>query len=153
GGRAALGKVDRALAEGVAADRTADAEDLATALGRLTRIARRPGIVTVVSDLRDGSAWERPLSVLARQHRVLVVEVVDPRELELPDAGTVLMVDPETSDDVEVDTSSPRLRAAFARAEAERRARARTAVRRTRSGFLTVTTDGDWLRELGRGLA
>ncbi|WP_210495498.1 DUF58 domain-containing protein [Patulibacter sp. SYSU D01012] len=153
GGRGALGTVDRALAEGVAPDGTADAEDLATALGRLTRIARRPGIVTVVSDLRDGSAWERPLSVLARQHRVLVIEVVDPRELALPDAGTLLLVDPETGEDVEVDTSSRRLREAFARAESERREGVRAAVRRTRSGFLTVTTDGDWLRELGRGLA
>lgn len=152
GGRAALGAIDRALGEGVAADRSAGAEDLATALDRLHRVARRPGLVVVVSDLRDDSAWERPLSILARQHRVLVAEVSDPREQALPDAGLVVMIDPETGADVEVDTSSPRVRATFAAAEAERRGAVADRLRRARVQRLAVSTDGDWLRELGRAL-
>jgi uncharacterized protein (DUF58 family) len=62
------------------------------------------------------------------------------------------MVDPETGDDVEVDTSSPRVRAAFATAEAERRAVVAERLRRCRVQRLQVSTDGDWLRELGRAL-
>jgi uncharacterized protein (DUF58 family) len=152
GGRAALGGVDRALSEGVAPDHSADTEDLAMALERLHRVARRPGLVVVVSDLRDDSHWERGLSLLARQHRVLVAEVSDPREQALPDAGIVVMVDPETGDHVEVDTSSARVRAAFADAEAERRTVVAERLKRCRVQHLEVSTAGDWLRDLGRAL-
>jgi uncharacterized protein (DUF58 family) len=153
GGRPALGAIDRALRDGVAPDRATGAEDLGAALGRLHRVARRPGLIVVVSDLRDPDGWERPLAVLGRQHRVLVVEVSDPRESALPDAGLLVMVDPETGDDVEVDTSSPRVRAAFAAAEAQRRDGIDAALRRARAGHLRVDTSGDWLRDLGRALA
>jgi uncharacterized protein (DUF58 family) len=152
GGRPALGAVDRALSEGVAPDTTPGAESFASALERLHRVARRPGLVVVVSDLRDDSAWERPLSMLARQHRVLVAEVSDPREHELPDAGLVVVVDPESGDHVEVDTSSERVRAAFRDAEAERRGTVAARLRRCRVQHLRVSTDGDWLRDLGRAL-
>ncbi|MEV4419863.1 DUF58 domain-containing protein [Patulibacter sp. NPDC049589] len=152
GGRPALGAVDRALAEGVAADRSIHTEDLAGALERLHRVARRPGLVVIASDLRDDSRWERSLSMLARQHRVIVAEVSDPREQALPDAGIVVMVDPENGDHVEVDTSSPRVREAFGRAEAERRADVAERLRRCRVQHLAVSTDGDWLRDLGRAL-
>jgi uncharacterized protein (DUF58 family) len=152
GGRPAIGAIDRALREGVAPDGAAGTEDLATALDRLHRVARRPGLVVVVSDLRDPSPWERPLAILARQHRVLAVEIADRRESALPDAGLVVMIDPETGQDVEVDTSSPRVREAFAAAEAERRATVDAALRRARAGHVRLDTDGDWLRELGRAL-
>jgi uncharacterized protein (DUF58 family) len=152
GGRAALGGIDRALAEGVAADRSIRTESFADALERLHRVARRPGLVVIASDLRDDSRWERPLSLLARQHRVLVAEVSDPREHALPDAGIVVVVDPENGDHVEVDTSSARVREAFAAAEAERRAEIAERLRRCRVQHLQVSTDGDWLRDLGRAL-
>jgi uncharacterized protein (DUF58 family) len=152
GGRPALGAVDRALSEGVSPDGATDTEDLATALGRLQRVARRPGLIALISDFRDPSDWERPLSVLARRHRIVAIEVNDPRELALPDAGLMVMVDPNTGDTVEVDTSSPRLREAFATAEAERRRTLHAALRRVRARHVTLSTDGDWLRDLGRGL-
>ncbi len=152
GGRPALGAIDRVLAEGVGPDRRRSPEDLAGALRRVHQVARKPGMVVVVSDLRDPSGWERRLSLLGQRHRLLVAEVVDPLEQELPDAGVVLMEDPETGEQLEVDTSSPVLRERFAAAEASRRAAIHEALRRTRARHLVVQTDGDWLRALGRGL-
>jgi uncharacterized protein (DUF58 family) len=152
GGRPALGAIDRALSEGVAADGAPDREDLETALGRLHRIARRPGLVAVVSDFRDPSAWERPLSILGRRHRIVAIDVSDPREHELPDAGMVMMVDPNSGRTVEVDTSSPRIRAAFATAESERREQVLGALRRVQARHIDLSTDSEWLRDLGRGL-
>ena len=53
-GRSALLALRRAVAEGVAPDGAAPPEDaLAAALRRLGRIARRPGLVVVVSDFRE----------------------------------------------------------------------------------------------------
>lgn len=152
GGRPALGAIDRALAEGVAADGAPDREDLETALGRLHRIARRPGLVAVVSDFRDPTGWERPLSVLARRHRIVAIDVSDPRERELPDAGLLMMVDPNSGRTVEVDSSSPRVREAFAAAEADRRATVHAALSRVRARHIELSTAQQWLRDLGRGL-
>ncbi len=60
----------------------------------------------------------------------MCVEVSDPRERELPDAGTVVMVDPESGRHLEADLSSPKLRAAFATAERARALRVATDIRR-----------------------
>jgi uncharacterized protein (DUF58 family) len=83
---------------------------------------------------------------------VTAIEIVDPREAALPDARHLVLMDPETGRTVEADTASPRTRAAFAAAEAERRAKAAEAIRRARAHHMTRSTDTDWLRELARVL-
>ena len=108
-------------------------------------------MVTVVSDFRD-DGWQAPLRALAQRHTVTAIEITDPREAELPDVGQLVLVDPETGRTVEADTGSPRTRAAFAAAEAERRAGVADAIRRARAHHVTLSTDGDWLRELARVL-
>jgi len=153
GGRSALVAVRRAMQAGLAADGEAPERDLAAALRRTGRLARQPGLIVVVSDFREGAqAWRRPLGALARRHTVTAVEVRDPRESALPAAGHLALVDPETGQRVEVDTSSAKLRDAFAAAEAARALEVRAALRAVRARHVVATTDGDWLRELGRGL-
>jgi uncharacterized protein (DUF58 family) len=152
GGRRAIGRVERALAEGVASDGAAGDDSLADALMRLRRMARQPGLVTIVSDFRDRSDWQRQLRALGARHRVLGIEVLDPRETELVDAGLMVLVDPEDGSHVEVDTRAKGTREAFAAAERERRERLRDDLRRAGARRVTVSTDGDWLRGLGRGL-
>jgi uncharacterized protein (DUF58 family) len=53
---------------------------------------------------------------------------------------------------VEIDTSHRRVRERFAELEAERRERVARDLRRLRVEHVTLSTDGDWLRELGRRL-
>ena len=113
----------------------------------------------MISDFRDGRPavsepppWSRELSALSVRHDVLAAEVVDPREGELPDAGTLVLADPETGMRVRADSSSAELRRRFAAAELARRDSLRAALRRARARHVEVRTDGDWLRALGRGL-
>ena len=81
------------------------------------------------------------------------IEITDPREAELPDAGQLVLVDPETGRTVEADTASPRSprRVRGRRGGAPRR-RSPQAIRRARAHHVTLSTDGDWLRELARVL-
>ena len=102
---------------------------LADAIALLDARYRRRGVRVVVSDFvePDGNverpfAWEAPLRRLSARHEVLVVEVVDPRELSLPDVGPVVLVDPETGHRCEVWTSNPRLREQYAAVAAYHRA-------------------------------
>jgi uncharacterized protein (DUF58 family) len=145
--------VQRALSEGTASDGHGDAGALAAALTRLGKVARQPGLVLVVSDFRDQQAWERPLGALAARHSVIAVEVRDPRESELPAVGRLALVDPESGDQIEVDTSRRAVRSRFQRIEAERRARVEVELRRLRVEHVVLSTDGDWLRELGRRMS
>jgi uncharacterized protein (DUF58 family) len=153
GGRTAQAAVRRALEEGVAADGAGRPDALAAALRRTSRLARRPGFVVVISDFRETSDWEHALRALCGRHEVLCVEIADPREVSLPDAGLVVMTDPETGRQMEVDLSSRRLREAFERAEAERALRVAGGIRRAGARHALLSTNGDWLRGLGGALA
>jgi uncharacterized protein (DUF58 family) len=122
--------------------------DLAAMVDRFARARRRRGLVVVISDFLTPPGWERPLRLLAARHAVLAVEVVDPRELELPDVGMLRLVDPETGRLLEVQTSSRPLRQRYATAAAEARGRTAAALRRAGARHLLLRTDRDWLRDM-----
>lgn len=131
-----------------------DGATLAAALDRLHGVHRRRGAVVLVSDLleaADGPAgWARPLGRLAHRHHVVVAEVRDPREAELPAVGLLTVVDPETGRRLEVQSASARLRARFATAAAGQRAERAQSVRAAGAQHLVLSTDRDWLIDVVR---
>ncbi|MEA2900838.1 MAG: hypothetical protein QOH36_725 [Actinomycetota bacterium] len=122
--------------------------DLAGALESLVRPPRRRGLTVVVSDFLAPPGWERPLRALASRHQVLCVEVVDPRELELPNVGYLTLVDPETGALLEVQTANESLRRRYAEAATAQRAAIAKAIRGAGASHLVLRTDGDWLRDI-----
>jgi uncharacterized protein (DUF58 family) len=142
----------RALDAGVAPDGVGDPRALAGALAALGRIAKQPGLVLVISDFRDQHGWERQLGALRVHHAVLALEVIDPREGELPALGRLALVDPETGELVEVNSSRRIVRERFAALEHERRETVARELRRLRVAHVTLSTGDEWLLELGRAL-
>ena len=131
--------------------------DLAALLESLRRPPRRRGLVAVVSDfLERGTApeadpaWVRPLRALAARHQLLGVEILDPRELELPPAGLLTFTDPETGRQLEVQTSSRDVRARYAQAAATQRTSIARALRHAGAGHLQLRTDRDWVTDIVR---
>lgn len=121
---------------------------LARALRHARLVAHRRGLVVVISDLLDDGPWERELRALGLRHQVVVVTVGDPRERELPAVGLLTLVDPETGERLEVQTSDRRVRARFAAAAAEQTRRQAEIVRRAGARHLVLSTDRDWLRDV-----
>ena len=153
GGRGAVARLRHALDEGVAIDGQGAGDDaLAKGLARVGRMARASGLVVVISDFRDEHGWQRQLRRLSLRHSVVAVEIRDPREEELPAVGRLALVDPETGKVVEVDTSRSKLRRSFAAAERGRRERLANDLQRSRVQHIALSTEGEWLRDLGRGL-
>lgn len=139
--------------------------DLAAGVHEAGRLARRRGLVAIVSDFlvpgdelqhrpsgsRSGGAqWMEAVRRLASRHEVLAVEVVDPRELALPDVGMLRLADPETGRTRLVQTGSRRLRERYERVAAEQRAAVAAALRRAGAHHLTLRTDRDWLLDVVR---
>lgn len=131
-------------------DAAAAPADLAAAMDVVRRVARRRGLVVVISDFLEPHDWERAFRGLASRHDVLAVEVIDPRELELPPVGLLMLVDPESGRRLEVQSGSAKLRARFAAAAAEQRAAIVRAIRRSGVEHLQLRTDRDWLRDIVR---
>ncbi len=123
--------------------------DLSDAIEQLRRPPRRRGLAVVVSDFLGETEWQRPLRALSLRHELVCVEVVDPRDVDLPDVGTVVLADPETGRQREV-TASPLLRKEFAAAAAEHRDAVAAGIRRAGSGHLVLRTDSDWIADTVR---
>jgi len=154
GSKPGLVAVRKLLEEGVSPDRQQpqEHEALSTALARTFKLSRLPGLVVVISDFRDQHGWERPLGALRMRHAVIAVEVGDPAESVLPAVGRLALVDPETGELVRVDSSSRRLRERFSALERERREAVAAELRRLGVHHIALSTDQDWLVELGRGI-
>ncbi len=123
--------------------------DLTAAIEQLRRPPRRRGLAVVVSDFLGEPTWEATLRALSGRHELLAVEVLDPRELELPDVGTVVLADPETGRQREVVTT-PLLCREFAAAAAAHRERVASALRRAGAAHLRLRTDSDWIADVVR---
>jgi uncharacterized protein (DUF58 family) len=140
---------------------------LAEALRRIRLTAKRRGLIVLITDLIDPwrltpplseghppspgvSDWPRELRALALRHEVVVVQVRDPRESNLPAVGLLMLVDPETGQRLEVQTSNPKVRARFAEAAAARQREHARQVRATGAAHLVLSTDRDWLFDIVR---
>lgn len=123
--------------------------DLAAAIELLRRPERRRGMAVVISDFLGPIDWERSLRAVSARHDVLAVEVLDVRDMELPDVGDVVLHDPESGRTREFSTT-PRLRADFAWAAAGHRDDVEKALRRCGAPRMTLRTDGDWIADVVR---
>ncbi len=130
--------------------RSGKGNDLAQALELVRRPPRRRGMVVVISDFLGEPDWERPLRGLGDRHELLGIEILDPRELELPAAGLVTFVDPESGQQLEVQTSDRALRERYASAAQQQRVDIAGMLRRAGADHLRLRTDSDWLSDMVR---
>lgn len=139
----------------MASPRHAEGEvELGLALRRLSATARRRGMAVVVSDfLAAPESWAQPLRQIAARHETIAIEIVDPRELALPDVGLLRVVDPASGHMRDVPTASKKLRRRYAEAATEQRALIAETIRTAGVDHLTLSTDRDWLLDVVRFVA
>jgi uncharacterized protein (DUF58 family) len=124
--------------------------NLAGLVSTAASIIRRRSLVFVISDFISEPGWERGLALLTQRHEVVAIRVLDPREVELPDVGVVVMQDSETGAQMFVDTSDPRFRRRFRAAADAREERLRAGVERAGLDLFSLSTDEDLVRALVR---
>ncbi len=126
---------------------------LEQALEHAARTLRRRALLFVVSDflspkLDKAPAWSDPLRRLAFRHDVVAVRIFDPAEKELPQAGELRLRDPESGEEVWLDTSDPRVRQAHARLVQAREALLERTLRAAQVEVLTLCTAQEILEPL-----
>jgi uncharacterized protein (DUF58 family) len=117
--------------------------------GGLHAIKKR-SLIFILSDFISVPGWERMLTLLNQHHEVIAVRTWDPRELELPDVGPLIMEDAETGEQMYVDTHDARFRARFKEAALKREAALATAFKRAGVDLLSLSTEEDLVRAIVR---
>ena len=114
--------VTRLLHELLYTEPKSSGTSLNSALNFLNNLFHRPALVFVLSDFHDHdeAAWKRALKASNQRHEMIALRTVDQREMDLPDVGHALVQDAETGEVIELDTSDPEVRAAYAAAGAAR---------------------------------
>ena len=148
GRRALIGLLEALRGEEDQNGHRVGATSLGEALHRTGSLARQRAVVVVVSDFRGPLDWRRPLLELGGSHELVAVEIRDPREQELPNAGPLWLVDPETGRQLRVDTRNERLRARFAAAAAQERELVAQTLASSGARHIVLSTSGEWLRTL-----
>lgn len=126
--------------------------DLSSAIDALRRPERRRGMAVVISDFLGPIDWMRPLRAISGRHEVLGIEVIDPRDVELPAVGDVILQDAESGVTREF-TIDEQLRDDFARAANAHRAEVARTFRRCGAPMMTLRTDRDWIADIVRFVA
>jgi uncharacterized protein (DUF58 family) len=124
--------------------------DLTPLLGAGLHAIKRRSLVFIISDFICVPGWERLLNLLNRRHEVLTVGLWDPREVELPDIGPIIMEDAETGEQLYVDTHDRRFRARFEEAARRREAALNEAFKHAGVDVLSLSTEDDLVRAIVR---
>jgi uncharacterized protein (DUF58 family) len=117
--------------------------DLRVLLEKGLHVVRRRSLVFLVSDFMSAPGWEGSVALLAQRHEVQAVRLYDPREVEMPPLGLVLVEDAESGEQMLVDTNDKAFRRRFAEAGRRRYAALQAALARTGVPLLELSTEDD----------
>ena len=111
---------------------------------------RRRALIFIISDFISAPGWERLLSLLTHRHEVVAIRLWDPRAVELPDIGPIIMEDAETGEHLYVDTHDRKFRRRFQEAARQREAALTETFKRAGVDALSLSTDEDLVRAIVR---
>lgn len=104
---------------------------------------KRRSLVFLISDFISELGWERPLSLLNRRHDLIGIRLWDPREVEMPDVGMILVEDSETGEQIHVDTSNSEFRRRFFEAALSRESALKEKLKRAGVDHFSISTEED----------
>jgi uncharacterized protein (DUF58 family) len=111
---------------------------------------KKRSLIFIISDFISEPGWEHPLKLLNQRHEVLAVRLWDPREVELPDMGPIIMEDAETGEQLYVDTRDRGFRQRFQEAARRRDTALNEAFKHAGVEALSLSTEEDLVRAIVR---
>lgn len=118
--------------------------DIGKAVEYFLNVQRRRSVAFVISDFWD-SDFDRPLRIAGKKHDMIGFWLVDPKEVALPDVGLLRVRDPETGEEMVVDTSDTSLRDAFKNAMMNRETELVSLFRSMNMDSIQIMTDQSYV--------
>jgi uncharacterized protein (DUF58 family) len=118
--------------------------DIGKAVEYFLNVQRRRSVAFVISDFWD-SDFERPLRIAGKKHDMIGFWLVDPKEVALPDVGLLRVRDPETGEEMVVDTNDASLREAFKNAMMNRESELVSLFRSMNMDSIQIMTDQSYV--------
>lgn len=127
--------------------------DISAALRFLTNAIKQKCTAFLLSDMMDTDAegnpnYEDAIKVAVNRHDLSVIKIYDPRERVVPDVGLVNVKDSETGESAWVNTSSRKMREAYAQAIRNADDKALKLLRRYQIDSVDISTGSDYVRGL-----
>ncbi|HDJ38008.1 MAG TPA: DUF58 domain-containing protein [Methanosarcinales archaeon] len=114
--------------------------DLNNCVRHISNVAKRRSIMFVVSDFFTED-FEKSLGILKNRHEVILINVSDLRESDIPDIGYVMLEDSETGEQFLADTSDAGFRGRYASLMKQRNDELFERMRRLKVDMINVRTD------------
>ncbi|WP_353237164.1 DUF58 domain-containing protein [Limnohabitans sp.] len=112
-------------------------------LRKANGLLKRRSSVFVVSDFMGDFNWSNELSALGQRHETVAVRLFDPAEINLPNAGLVLLKDSETSEQLLLDTTNKSFRTHYAQTVGKREQQLADSFAHAGVDALELSTDED----------
>ncbi len=127
--------------------------DIGGALRFLTNAIKQKCTAFLLSDMMDTDAsgaprYEGAIKVAAGRHDLSVIKVFDPRERTIPDIGLVNVKDSETGETAWINTSSSKVREAYAKAAQDADMKATKLMRQYQIDSVDISTGSDYVKGL-----
>ena len=127
--------------------------DIGGALMFLTNAIKQKCTAFLLSDMMDTDTsgaprYEDAIKVAAGRHDLSVIKVFDPRERTIPDIGLVNVKDSETGETAWINTSSSKVREAYAKAAQDADMKATKLMRQYQIDSVDISTGSDYVKGL-----
>ena len=122
--------------------------DIGEAVAYFTRMMKRRTTAFVISDFYDNKDFQKQFQIANSKHDLMAVQVYDRWAKQLPDVGLMKVQDAETSNEMYIDTSSKKVRAAHARYWKEREVILRETFSQANVDWMSVATDEDFVKAM-----
>ncbi len=127
--------------------------DIGGALRFLTNAIKQKCTAFLLSDMMDTDTsgaprYEDAIKVAAGRHDLSVIKVFDPRERTIPDIGLVNVKDSETGETAWINTSSSKVREAYAKAAQDADMKATRLMRQYQIDSVAISTGSDYVKGL-----
>ena len=114
----------------------------------LTNALKKRCTAFVISDFIDNGDYRNAMTIANRKHDVVAIQVYDRRLAELPRVGLIKVRDAETSEELFIDTSSSKVQNAQREWWRNQKAKVEDTLKRSRVDYVSIRTDGDYVKAL-----
>ncbi|RDC62614.1 DUF58 domain-containing protein [Adhaeribacter pallidiroseus] len=121
--------------------------NLAAGIKLALSIIKRRSIIVLISDFIDQN-YERELTMLAKKHDLVVIQLMDKREIDFPALGIIPLLDKETGKTIWVNTSSSSFQHRYLTTYADNQEKITKICRKYKANYLTIDTSDDYVPQL-----